>query len=42
MFVMALSFWMYTIAIVLSRLRNVILERERHSAWVTELVEGRK
>lgn len=42
MFVMAFSFWMYTIAVVLSRVRNVILERERHASWVTELVEGRK
>lgn len=42
LFVMTLSFWMYTIAVVLARVRNVILERERHSSWVTDVVEGRK
>jgi heme exporter protein C len=42
MLTMALAFWMYAIAVVLSRVRNIILERERHSNWVTDLVEGRK
>jgi len=36
--VMALGFWMYTIAIVLMRVRCEILERERHSDWVQEMV----
>jgi len=34
MLIMALGFWMYSIAAVLARVRSVILERERHSAWV--------
>jgi len=42
MFLMAFSFWMYTITIALMRVRNIILERERHAAWVTELVAGGK
>lgn len=32
---MAAGFWMYSTAAVLARLRCVILERERHSDWVT-------
>jgi heme exporter protein C len=34
MIVMALCFWMYSIAAVLARVRCVILERERHTEWV--------
>lgn len=37
MLVMALGFWMYTIAMVLMRVRCEILERERHSDWVREM-----
>jgi heme exporter protein C len=33
MLLMALSFWMYAIAAVLSRVRSVILERERRTGW---------
>lgn len=36
--VMALGFWMYTIAVVLMRVRCEILERERHSDWVQEMI----
>ena len=43
MFVMAVAFWVYTIAVVLARVRSEILERERNTAWVAELVlEKRK
>ena len=38
MLVMTLAFWMYTIAVVLARVRCEILERERHSEWVAEIV----
>jgi len=38
MLVMSLSLWMYTIAVVLMRVRCIILERERHSDWVAELM----
>ena len=40
MFVMVAAFWMYTIAIVLARVRSEILERERNTAWVNELVKA--
>jgi heme exporter protein C len=38
MLIMALGFWMYSIAAVLARVRSVILERERHTEWVAEEV----
>src|SRR5207302_893464 len=34
MLVMALAFWMYSIAVALARVRNVLLERERQTEWV--------
>jgi heme exporter protein C len=37
MLVMALAFWMYSIAAMLMRLRAIILERERNSDWVNAL-----
>jgi heme exporter protein C len=37
MLVMALGFWMYSIAISLARVRAIILERERRSDWIKEL-----
>lgn len=37
MLVMALAFWMYSIAAGLSRVRSIILERERNAAWVAQL-----
>jgi heme exporter protein C len=40
MLIMALGFWMYSIAAVLARVRCVILERERHTEWVMEEVGG--
>jgi len=42
MLLMALSFWMYSIAVALYRLRSLILEREQHSGWVTELLSSGK
>lgn len=39
MLLMALAFWMYSIAVSLMRVRCIILERERHAAWVRELPE---
>jgi heme exporter protein C len=36
MAVMALGFWMYSIAISLARVRAIILERERRSDWIKE------
>ena len=34
MLLMALAFWMYSIAIALYRARSIMLERERGSEWV--------
>ncbi len=39
MLVMALAFWMYSIAAMLMRLRAIIIERERYSDWVKALKE---
>ncbi|MEN8174198.1 MAG: heme ABC transporter permease CcmC [Pseudomonadota bacterium] len=38
MLIMALGFWMYAIAVALSRVRCIILERERQARWVNEQV----
>ena len=35
---MALAFWMYSIAVALMRVRSIILERERHTEWVQHAV----
>ena len=40
MLVMVFAFWMYAIAVSLARLRHIILERERKSAWVREMYAG--
>jgi heme exporter protein C len=40
MLIMALGFWMYSIAVVLARVRCIILERERNTTWVGELIRG--
>jgi heme exporter protein C len=37
MLVMAIGFWMYSIAVVLMRVRCIILEREREAGWVLNL-----
>ena len=37
MLLVALCFWMYSIAIALMRVRTIILERESHSDWVRTL-----
>jgi len=34
MLLMALAFWMYSIAVSLARVRNIILEREAQTEWV--------
>ncbi|MDD5175999.1 MAG: heme ABC transporter permease CcmC [Sterolibacterium sp.] len=39
MLVMALCFWMYSIAVALMRVRAIMLERERHTDWVKYAVE---
>jgi heme exporter protein C len=37
MLVMTLAFWMYCIGATLTRVRAIILERERHTDWVRDL-----
>ena len=39
MFTMFAALWLYAVAITLLRVRSIILERERNTQWVTELVE---
>jgi heme exporter protein C len=39
MLIMVAAFWMYTIAVAQARVRNIILERERHTEWVKHAVE---
>jgi heme exporter protein C len=39
MLLMAVSFWLYTIAVVLYRVRTAILLRESHTAWVRAIVQ---
>jgi heme exporter protein C len=39
MLIMALGFWAYTIATAMSRVRSIILERERDTKWVSKLPE---
>ncbi|MBL8490943.1 MAG: cytochrome c biogenesis protein CcsA [Rhodocyclaceae bacterium] len=39
MLIMALAFWMYSIAIALMRARAIMLEREIHTEWVRNLPE---
>jgi heme exporter protein C len=34
MLLVALAFWMYSIAVALARVRNIILEREAHTGWI--------
>lgn len=41
MMIMVFAFWMYTIAVVLMRARILILEREKQTTWVQELVSGK-
>jgi heme exporter protein C len=41
MLLMALAFWAYTVALVLYRVRTLILQREGHTAWVQALPEVR-
>ena len=42
MLVMALAFWMYSIAAVLIRVRSIILTREKRAEWVRELLQEGK
>ena len=39
MFTMLAACWLYAITVVLMRVRSIILERERHTKWIAELIE---
>ena len=39
MLIMSIAFWLYSAAVILARVRSVILERERHADWVRQLGE---
>jgi len=39
MLLVALAFWAYSIALVLYRVRTLILQRDSHATWVHELEE---
>ncbi len=39
MLIMVVACWMYAITIALLRVRNIILDRERHTEWVKHAVE---
>ena len=40
MLLMAMCFWMYSIAVALMRVRTIMLERERHTDWVKAELAG--
>ena len=42
MITMTFAFWMYSIAVVLVRVRGIILEREKNTVWVEELLGNQK
>lgn len=42
MLVMAVACWTYTIAVALYRVRLIILERERHTTWASEILGREK
>ena len=41
MLLMTLAFWAYAFAVVFTRTRAIVVEREAHSGWVAELAGGR-
>jgi heme exporter protein C len=41
MIIMALGFWMYSLAAAFARVRCIILERERHTEWVMSEIGAR-
>jgi len=40
MLIMTFAAWFYSIAVALTRVRAIILKREKHAAWVGELAEA--
>ena len=42
MLLMALCFWMYSLAVAFARVRTILLERERHTEWAKAVLAGDK
>jgi heme exporter protein C len=42
MLVLAFAAWFYTIAVAFIRVRQLILERERQTEWVKDILEGER
>jgi heme exporter protein C len=42
MLIMSLACWAYAFAVVFTRARAMVLERERHTAWVADLTKTAK
>ncbi|MFM8770302.1 MAG: heme ABC transporter permease, partial [Rubrivivax sp.] len=42
MLIMSLAFWAYAFAVVFTRTRAMVLEREQTASWVQDLVRGRQ
>ncbi|MGE5493456.1 MAG: heme ABC transporter permease CcmC [Actinomycetota bacterium] len=40
MLLMALCFWMYSVAVAFARVRTILLERERHTEWAKAILQG--
>jgi len=41
MLLMTFAFWAYAFAVVFTRTRAIVVEREAHADWVTELTRGK-
>ena len=41
MLLLTLAFWAYAFAVIFTRTRAVVIEREAHTAWVGELTQGK-
>ncbi len=41
MLIMSFAFWAYAFAVVFTRTRAIVIEREAHAGWVAELTRGR-
>ena len=39
MLILTISFWLYAFGVIFMRVRNIILQRERHTQWVQNLEE---
>jgi len=41
MLLLTLAFWAYAFAVIFTRTRAIVIERETHTAWVVELTQGK-